>query len=203
MNPIVYIVDDDEGLRTSLSWLLGSAGLESTAFGSAAEFLAALDSDRPACLVLDVRMPEIGGFEVQQTLSKHHGHMPIIFVSGHGDIPMSVRAMKQGAFDFVEKPYNSQVMLERIQEAVRTATVQFERSRKRKALERRLEMLSPREREVLEKVVQGKPSKLIAQELNIAVKTVDIHRTNLREKLGSSSLTELVNEMLTHFAKPT
>lgn len=203
MNPVVYIVDDDEGLRTSLSWLLGSAGLESTAFGSAAEFLVAFDSDRPACLVLDVRMPEIGGFEVQQTLSKHHGHMPIIFVSGHGDIPMSVRAMKQGAFDFMEKPYNSQVMLERIQEAVRMATVQFDRSQKRKSLERRLEMLSPREREVLDKVVQGKPSKLIAQELNIAVKTVDIHRTNLREKLGSSSLTELVNEMLTHFAKPT
>ena len=203
MNPVVYIVDDDEGLRTSLSWLLGSAGLESTAFGSAAEFLGAVDSDRPACLVLDVRMPEIGGFEVQQALSKHHGHMPIIFVSGHGDIPMSVRAMKQGAFDFMEKPYNSQVMLERIQEAVRMATVQFDRSQKRKSLERRLEMLSPREREVLEKVVQGKSSKLIAQELNIAVKTVDIHRTNLRDKLGSSSLTELVNEMLTHFTKPT
>jgi len=200
VNPVVYIVDDDEGLRNSLSWLVSSAGLESLAFGSAADFLKAVSRDRPACLVLDVRMPEMGGFEVQQILIKELRHMPIIFVSGHGDIPMTVRAMRDGAFDFVEKPYNSQAILERIQEALRVAHERFERYRKHQALEKRLGMLSPREREVLERVVAGKSSKVIAQELNVAVKTIEIHRSNLREKLGSASLAELFTEMLTHFS---
>src|SRR6185437_16527757 len=122
MQPVVYILDDDEGLRASLSWLVGSVGLRTLSFGSAEAFFAAFDPDVPGCLVLDVRMPEVGGFEVQQKLADMGHVLPIIFVSGHGDIPMSVRAMKKGAFDFIEKPYNSQNLLERIQESIKLST---------------------------------------------------------------------------------
>ncbi|HEU4625713.1 MAG TPA: response regulator [Steroidobacteraceae bacterium] len=201
MQPIVYILDDDEGARASLSWLVASVGLSAKCFGSAAEFLSGFDPDCAACLVLDVRMPEVGGFEVQELLRGRKSHMPIIFVSGHGDIPMSVRAMKNGAFDFVEKPYNSQAMLERIQEAVRAATAQYEKAKKRKALEQRLALLSPREREVLRRVVDGKTSKMIARELQITAKTVDLHRTSIHEKLGSTSVASLVREVLLHFGR--
>ena len=200
MQPIVYILDDDEGVRSSLSWLVGSAGLTALAFGSAKEFLDSFDPEVPACLVLDVRMPEIGGFEVQERLTSCD-HVPIVFVSAHGDIPMSVRAMKNGAFDFLEKPYNPQQMLERIQQAVRTAVIRFEATRRRKSLDARLALLSPREREVLRGVVEGKSSKLIARELQITAKTVDVHRTSIRQKLGSSSVAELVNDVLTHYGR--
>jgi RNA polymerase sigma factor (sigma-70 family) len=193
---IIYIVDDDHGLRASLSWLVDSMGLTARAYGSATEFLAAFDPEIPACLVLDVRMPEVGGFEVQQWLRDHGSRMPVIFVSGHGDIPMSVRAMKLGAFDFIEKPYNAQQLLERIQAAVRTAAIQHEERVKRRALGERLASLSQREREVLKLVVEGKTSKLIARELHITVKTVDVHRTHVREKLGSSTVAELVRDVL-------
>jgi FixJ family two-component response regulator len=195
--PLVYILDDDDGVRASVSWLVGSVGLRAVGYGSAAEFLQAFDPDKPACLILDVRMPEIGGFEVQELLRQTGAHVPIVFVSAHGDIPMSVRAMKKGAFDFIEKPYNSQQLLERIQEAVRVAAVRFDARQRSKALEWRLAQLSPREHEVLRLVVQGKTSKFIAAQLKIATKTVDIHRTSIREKLGASSVAELVSEVLT------
>ena len=121
MRAIVYILDDDQGVRASLSWLVESVGLAARAFGTPAEFFRAFESDLPACLVLDVRMPEVGGFDVQTWLHEQGSRLPVIFVSGHGDIPMSVRAMKQGAFDFIEKPYNSQQLLERIQAAARAS----------------------------------------------------------------------------------
>jgi FixJ family two-component response regulator len=195
---VVYVLDDDEGVRTSLEWLVNSVGLRAVTYGAAAEFLKAFDPEQPACLILDVRMPEIGGFEVQELLRQTSAHIPIVFVSAHGDIPMSVRAMKKGAFDFVEKPYNSQQLLERIQEAVRVAAARFETRQRRKALEGRLAQLSPREHEVLRLVVRGKTSKFIAAQLKITAKTVDIHRTSIREKLGASSVAELVSEVLKH-----
>lgn len=201
MQPIVYILDDDEGVRSSLSWLVGSAGLAAVTYGSAAEFLESFDPEVPACLVLDVRMPEVGGFEVQEQLKTRCEHIPIVFVSAHGDIPMSVRAMKNGAFDFLEKPYNPQQILERIQQAVRAGAARFETTRKRKALDVRLALLSPREREVLRCVVDGKSSKVIARELRIAAKTVNVHRTSIRQKMGSSSVAELVNDVLTHYGR--
>jgi FixJ family two-component response regulator len=197
-SPLVYILDDDEGVRTSLSWLVGSVGLRAITYGAAGEFLRSFNPDQPACLILDVRMPEIGGFEVQEFLHQTGAHIPVVFVSAHGDIPMTVRAMKNGAFDFIEKPYNSQQLLERIQEAVRVAAVRFDARQHRKALDQRLAHLSPREHEVLRLVVQGKTSKLIAAQLKITAKTVDIHRASIREKLCVSSLAELVSEMLTH-----
>jgi len=200
MQPVVYILDDDEGLRASLSWLVGSVGLKTVAFGSAEAFFAAFDPALPGCLVLDVRMPEIGGFEVQQKLIDMGHVLPIIFVSGHGDIPMSVRAMKKGAFDFIEKPYNSQNLLERIQECIKLSTARQSTATQRNRIREQLATLSQRERQVLHELAGGKSSKEIARNLSITAKTVDIHRSNIRQKLGGSPLNAFVHELLVHFS---
>jgi len=191
---IVYIVDDDNGLRTSLSWLLESVGIASKGFATASAFLDAFDEKNPACLVLDVRMPETSGFEVQSELNRRGSTLPIIFVSGHGDIPMSVRALQNGAIDFVEKPYNSQQMLERIQRALKLATHRHAAGMRRRELQQRIGSLTTREREVLMQVLDGKGSKKIASELGISVKTVDVHRSSIKEKLGVTSIAELVRD---------
>ena len=200
MQPVVYILDDDEGLRASLSWLVGSVGLKTLAFGSAEAFFAAFDPALPGCLVLDVRMPEIGGFEVQQKLTDMGHVLPIIFVSGHGDIPMSVRAMKKGAFDFIEKPYNSQNLLERIQECIKLSTARQSTATQRNRIREQLATLSQRERQVLHELAAGQSSKEIARNLSITAKTVDIHRSNIRQKLGGSPLNVFVRELLVHFS---
>src|ERR1700761_3627313 len=194
--PLVYIVDDDNGMRTSLAWLLESVGIASQGFVSAADFLNAFDVDVPACLVLDVRMPEASGFDVQEALNRRGATLPIIFVSGHGDIPMSVRALQQGAIDFVEKPYNSQQMLERIQRALKLATQRHVRDRRQRELRVRLDSLTAREKEVLRGLIEGKPSKVISTELSISVKTVDVHRASIKEKLGVASVATLVHDVL-------
>ncbi|MGV2292212.1 response regulator [Trinickia sp. YCB016] len=191
---IVYIVDDDNGLRTSLSWLLESVGIASKGFATASAFLDAFDEKNPACLVLDVRMPETSGFEVQAELNRRGSTLPTIFVSGHGDIPMSVRALQNGAIDFVEKPYNSQQMLERIQRALKLATQRHAAGMRRRELQQRIESLTTREREVLTQVLDGKGSKKIASDLGISVKTVDVHRASIKEKLGVTSIAELVRD---------
>lgn len=196
VQPVVYVVDDEEGVRTSLSWLLGSVGIEAQCFGSAAAFLQAYDPQRPACLVLDVRMPEMGGFELQELVKRYGDALPVIFVSGHGDIPMSVRAIKNGAIDFFEKPYNSQQMLERIQEALRLSAKCEGSLKRRQQLRDNLRLLTEREKEVLLKVVQGRPSKLIARDLGISAKTVDVFRANIRQKLGAMSLASMVSDVL-------
>lgn len=194
--PIVYIVDDDDGVRTSLSWLLGSVKIQSKCLTSAKELLDAYDPEIPACLVLDVRMPEVGGFELQDILKKQGAALPIIFMSGHGDIPMSVRAMQNGAIDFVEKPYNSQYMLDRIQTALRIAVEQHQMMRRKQMLQSKLALLTTREKEVMQGVIEGKSSKEIARELNISVKTVDVHRASVKEKLGMPNTATLVRELL-------
>src|SRR5689334_13799914 len=171
--PIVYIVDDDNGMRTSLAWLLESVGVKSEGFANAADFLQAFDAKLPACLVLDVRMPEISGFDVQAELNRRGATLPVIFVSGHGDIPMSVRALQHGAIDFVEKPYNSQQMLDRVQRAMKLATQRHAKDQRQRELRERVESLTAREKEVLRGVIEGKPSKRIAADLSISVKTVD------------------------------
>jgi FixJ family two-component response regulator len=193
--PLVYIVDDDNGMRTSLAWLLESVGIRSQGFVSAADFLSAFDVDVPACLVLDVRMPVASGFDVQEALKKRGATLPIIFVSGHGDIPMSVRALQQGAIDFVEKPYHSQQMLERIQRALKLASQRHAKNRRQRELRERLDSLTAREREVLRGLIEGKPSKVISTELSISVKTVDVHRASIKEKLGAGSIATLVRDV--------
>lgn len=194
--PLVYIVDDDNGMRTSLAWLLESVGICSQGFVSAAEFLNAFDVDVPACLVLDVRMPEASGFDVQEALNRRGATLPIIFVSGHGDIPMSVRALQQGAIDFVEKPYNSQQMLERIQRALKLAAQRHAKEVHERGLRERLNLLTAREKEVLRGLIEGKPSKVISSDLSISVKTVDVHRASIKEKLGAVSIATLVRDVL-------
>jgi FixJ family two-component response regulator len=194
--PIVYIVDDDAGMRTSLSWLLESVGVKSAGFASAAEFLQAFDAEIPACLVLDVRMPEVSGFDVQAALNIRDANLPIIFVSGHGDISMSVRALQNGAIDFVEKPYNSQQMLDRVQCALKLAMQRNAANQKRRRLRKRIESLTAREKEVLRGVVDGKGSKRIATDLSISVKTVDVHRASIKGKLGAPSIATLVRDVI-------
>lgn len=194
--PVVYIVDDDKDLRTSLAWLLESVSIQAQCFAGAEEFLAHYDPGSPACLVLDVRMPETSGFQLQAMLNERGAALPIIFVSAHGDIPMSVQAMKNGALDFVEKPYNPQQMLERIQAALKAAVQVHAGAEQKRQLQQRLNLLTGREREVLGMVIDGKASKVIARELNISVKTVDVHRTKIKEKMGVSSIALLVREVL-------
>jgi FixJ family two-component response regulator len=194
--PIVYIVDDDEDMRTSLSWLLASVKIEARCFGGAAQFLEKLDPSQSACLILDVRMPEMGGFDLQTELNRRGISLPTIFVSGHGDIPMSVRALQNGAIDFVEKPYNSQEMLERVQRALKIAGETHARVRHREELSRRIQSLTPREQQVLSGVLEGKASKLIARDLNISAKTVDVYRASIKDKLGAASIASVVKDVL-------
>ncbi|WP_091905982.1 response regulator transcription factor [Chitinasiproducens palmae] len=194
--PTVYIVDDDKGMRTSLAWLLESVGIHSAGFASAAAFFDAFDDGVPACLVLDVRMPEASGFDVQAELNRRQATLPIIFVSGHGDIPMSVRALQQGAVDFVEKPYNSQQMLERVQRVMRLATQRHAQQLRHRTLRQRVALLTAREKDVLRGIIEGKGSKQIASDLSISVKTVDVHRASIKGKFEVASIATLVRDVL-------
>ncbi|MEU7045600.1 response regulator [Streptomyces varsoviensis] len=193
---LVYVVDDDEELCLSLAWLLESVHIRTRCFTDADSFLAAFDAERPACLVLDVRMPGTGGFRVQELLNSRDAVLPVVFVSAHGDIAMSVRALQRGAVDFLEKPYDPQRMLDVVQEALRTAGRRYARRAERQAVERRLSRLSPREREILRRVIAGEPSKLIARGLGISLKTVDAHRARIREKTSADTLGALIGDMM-------
>ncbi|MES2259378.1 MAG: response regulator [Pseudomonadota bacterium] len=197
--PLVYIVDDDEGARASLAWLLNSVNIRTECHAGAEAFLKAYDPNSIGCLVLDVRMPEVSGFQLQERLNALASELPIIFVSGHGDIPMSVRALQNGAVDFFEKPYNSQQMLDRIQLTLKAVEGSQPERAKRVQLREKMKTLSPREREVLDKLLHGAASKVIARELNIGVKTVDVHRASIKEKLGCQSTAGLVREVLLAF----
>lgn len=191
--PVVYIVDDDDVVRESLLWLVDSTGRQGVAYSNPIDFLQAIDPDRPGCLILDMRMAHMTGFDVQDELARQNISLPIIFITGHGGVPMSVRAMKNGAFDFIEKPYNYRQMLDSIEEALRKGGTQFQRGRERARARALLASLSPRERAVLEKTVEGKPVKIIAYELGIAVKTVEFYRTSIREKLGVDSVAQILH----------
>jgi two-component system, LuxR family, response regulator FixJ len=192
---LVYIVDDDEELCASLAWLLGSVHIDAQRFHDVGSFLAGYDPEQPACLVLDVRMPGRGGFELQEILNRAHSALPIVFVSAHGDVRMSVRALQRGAVDFLEKPYDPQHMLEVVQQALATAKERFARASRARELRTRLAALTPREREVLDLVMRGALSKNIASRLGISAKTVDVHRSGIRAKLGAESLVALAREL--------
>ncbi|HEY4298654.1 MAG TPA: response regulator [Paraburkholderia sp.] len=194
--PTVYIVDDDQSVRSSLEWLLQSVGFRTASFASGRDFLAAINSDVPGCLLLDVRMPQIGGFELQARLNEMRFSLPIIFLTAHGDIPMTVRALKSGAYEFLEKPYNDQTLIDKVNEALRVSLDAYESRHSRINADQLLATLSPREREVVNKMVEGKSSKLIARELDISFKTVEVHRANIREKLKIGSVADLVRMVL-------
>jgi two-component system, LuxR family, response regulator FixJ len=182
---LVFIVDDDEAVRDSLQLLLESAGHAVQAFEAAADALASCRGKVPACIVTDVRMPEMDGLEFQEKLSAGGIHVPVIVMTGHADVPLAVRAMKAGAVDFIEKPFGDEAILASIEGALKRKPQVTD-----PALLQRLESLTPREREVLELLVIGHPNKVIAHRLDISPRTVEIHRANLMTKLGVASLSE-------------
>lgn len=195
---LVYIVDDDQELCDSLSWLLESVNIKSCTYNDVATFVAEHDPAMPACLVLDVRMPRIGGFQLQETLNQRSSPIPVIFVSAHGDIRMSVKALQQGAMNFLEKPYDPQHMLDVVQETLTLAQERFEAERERKEIKDRVAGLTPREREILALVIDGLPSQNIARKLGTSVKTVDVHRTRIKAKTQADSIATLVRDVLKH-----
>jgi two-component system response regulator FixJ len=190
--PTVYIVDDDDGMRRALSVLMTTVGFEPTAFARPDEFLAKFDPNRPACLVLDVRMPGMSGLEVQQHLNRSGAMLPVILITGHGDIPMAVQAMKDGAFDFLQKPFRDQDLLDRINAALKLDAENRANVERHADLKQRYESLTPREREVMSLVVDGKANKVIAIDLGLSERTVEIHRANVMDKMGARSVAHLV-----------
>lgn len=193
---IVYIVDDDEAVRDSLCFLLKSVGITGHGFGSGNEFLNAYDPDWQGCILLDIRMPGISGMEVQRQLSERSCPLPIIFITGHGDIPMAVEAMHLGAYDFIQKPFHDQDLLDRIQQALATYRESQDELTLKKDVQERYEKLTPREREVMEAVVRGHANKVIAMDLELSQRTVEIHRARVMEKMQARSLASLVKYSL-------
>jgi FixJ family two-component response regulator len=193
-DPIVFVVDDDEPVRDSLKMLLTAAGLRVETYPSAASFLKSYVPTYSGCLVLDIRMPGMSGLALQDELHKRRISLPILFLTGHADVPMAVRALKQGAFDFIEKPLDSQRLVLAVMNALRVDAqqrVQVAAAPADAGAADRLDTLSDREREVLKYVLEGKPTREIAQFLNVSVKTIEFHRARIREKLGVTSLAEL------------
>jgi FixJ family two-component response regulator len=194
--PHVFVIDDDDGVRGSLKLLFKSVNLPVTAYASAQEFLPVYADDQPGCLVVDVRMPGMSGLELQQQLNLRGSMIPVIFITGHGDISMAVEAMQHGAFDFLPKPFRDQDLLDRVQRALERDAVNRRSLGATENLRERLESLTPREREVLALVTGGKPNKVVAADLGVSQRTVEIHRARVMEKMQADSLAHLVRMTL-------
>ena len=193
---IIYLVDDDDALRDSLVWLLESQGFQVAAYASAEDFLANWQPDLSGCLLLDVRMPGMSGLELHERLRAQYCTLPVIFITGHGDVPMAVAALKKGAVDFIEKPFNDIELLRLVSQCL--VSEQEHRARRRQDAEvsRRLDQLTQREREVLDLIIAGKLNKQIADVLGISIKTVEVHRARVMEKMAAQSLAELVQNVM-------
>ena len=189
---LIYIVDDDEAVRDSLSLLLEARGHTVRSFASAPEFLAAMPSLRPGCLIADIRMPEMDGLELQQRLIERAMPFPLIVITGHGDVPLAVRAMKAGAVDFIEKPFAAETILNSAAAALMRLAEPGYRDSQAADAAARLALLTPREREVLHGVLAGLPNKSIAYDLAISPRTVEAHRARVMDKMGARSLSELI-----------
>jgi two-component system response regulator FixJ len=193
----VYIVDDDDGMRRALYTLLSTVGFRTSVYSRPSEFLEKFHVDAPGCLLLDIRMPEMSGLEVQRHLNTLGSMLPVIFITGHGDVPMAVQAMKEGAFEFIQKPFRDQDLIDRINHAL------IQDAKNRSSLARRVEVLhrveslTPRERQVMDLVVGGAANKVIAIDLGLSERTVEIHRAKVMEKMGSRSVAHLVRLQLT------
>lgn len=199
LDPIVYIIDDDQAMVESLSWIIESIGLQVKTFFRAQDFLAAYDSQQHGCLLLDVRMPGMSGPELQTRLNDEGlPTLPIIFISGHGDVPLAVRVMKAGAVDFLTKPFNDQVLIESINKALRRDKANREKRQESAQARAKFALLSPREVQVLQGIVAGKPNKVVSAELRISLKTVEAHRASVMKKMGVKSIPELVKLVLTN-----
>ena len=190
--PTAYIVDDDEAIRTLWRWLMESNGIAARTFATAAEFIEIYRHDAPGCLVLDVRLPGMSGLELQQYLNQRGIEIPIVFVTGHGDVPTAVSAIKGGAVDFIQKPFSYKEVVSIIRRAFARDTEIRQKRARQSRLAERLGTLTEREREVLQRIIEGKQNKIIAAELDISVKTVEFHRSKVMEKMGVDSVAELV-----------
>lgn len=188
----VFIVDDDPAIRFAMQALMDSVDIEHEIFSSADEFLAGESPERAGCLVLDIRMPGTGGLELQEELIARGNTLPIIFITGHGDVPMAVDAMQKGAVNFIQKPFRDQELLDCVREALTTDKERREVNLRRAEFSRRLNQLTNREREVFDLVVTGKANKVIAYELDVSQRTVEIHRARVMEKMQARSLADLV-----------
>lgn len=195
--PTVFVVDDDEAVRHSLKWLITSTNLRVETFESAKDFLNHYDESLPGCLILDVRMPDINGMDFLDKLVEEGFPIPVIIMSGHGDVPMAVRAMKQGAIDFLEKPFNDEVLLERIGAAIDIDTRNRAERQQHKGFEERLNRLTKREREVMDMIVAGHANKVMASMLGVSAKTVEAHRATVMKKLQVRSVADLVQMVVT------
>jgi RNA polymerase sigma factor (sigma-70 family) len=190
--PIVFVVDDDPSIRRAIKRLIGSVGLQVELFGSAQEFLLGKRPDTPSCLVLDIRLPGISGLALQRQLAEVDGQIPIIFITAHSDVPMTVRAMKAGAVEFLTKPFRDQDLLDAIQLALERDRARRQREAEIVVLRERFESLSPREREVVGMVVSGMLNKQIAAQIGTAENTVKVHRSRAMEKMQANSLADLI-----------
>ena len=195
-DPVVHLVDDDLAVRQSLAFLLTSAGFAVRTYESAARFLDALAAVQPGCVVTDVRMPGLSGLELQRELVDRRINLPVIVMTGHGDVPLAVAAMKAGAVDFIEKPFSDELMISAIHAAFDRYASDAKARDEAGAAQARLSSLSQREREVLEGLVAGQPNKVVAYALGISARTVEVHRANLMAKMGAGSLPELVRMVL-------
>ena len=195
-NQTVYVVEDDEAVRDSLQLMLRSAGLNVATYSNANDFLNEWTETMAGCIVLDIRMPGMDGMELQKHLNERHSLLPIIFVTGHGDVPLAVEAMKHGAVEFIQKPYREEDLLDKIQEALKKDAEQRESLNRRQDIVRRIETLTPREREIMDRMIAGQANKVIAIELDISQRTVEIHRSRVMHKMGTHSLAHLVRMVL-------
>lgn len=194
--PTIFVVDDDEAMRDSIHWLLESVSLSARMFSSANDFLSAGDLCQPGCILLDVRMPGMSGMELLEQLKDHGILQPVIIITGHGDVPMAVRALKHGAFDFIQKPFNGQELLDRVNAALKLDRENRQHNKEIEGLRSHFDVLTAREREIMELVVVGDSSKIIGKKLGISSRTVDIHRSNIMKKLKIRSIAELVQSRL-------
>jgi two-component system, LuxR family, response regulator FixJ len=192
-SPIIYLVDDDEAVRDSLGMLFRSIGLKHEAYPSALEFLERYDQQRHSCLVADIRMPGLSGLELQQRLNEQNAEVPILFITGHGDVPMAVTAMKAGAADFIQKPFRDQDLIDRIHKALAVDRERRKGRAEQDEIRARIALLTPREKEVMERVVRGQANKVIAMDLGVSQRTVELHRARVMRKLRLRSVAELVH----------
>jgi len=194
--PVAFVVDDDDSIRTLWRWLMESNGIAVRTFATAAEFIDAYPPDAPGCLVLDLELPGMSGLELQEYLKLKGVEIPIVIVTGHGDVPSAVSAIKGGAVDFIEKPFSYREVLSIIRGAFRRDAEIRGKRMERQNVSGRIAALTEREREVLRRVIEGKPNKIIADELDISMKTVEFHRSKMMEKMGVGSVAELVQVTL-------
>ena len=194
--PTVFIVDDEEPVADSIAMLLRTVGLATKIYRDARVFLEEYRADQPGCLLLDVRMPKMSGLELQQALIARNVSLPIVFITGHGDVPMAVEAMRAGALDFIQKPFNDDELIRRVQKALEEDARERELLQRREELERRWAGLTPREREIALLIADGQANKRVAADLEISARTVELHRARILQKMGVRSLAQLVRMMV-------